>query len=254
MVISPEIRNLLELKADFYNARDFIETDPISVPHMFTRKEDIEIAGFLTAIISWGQRKTIIKNAQHLMSLMDQAPYDFIIQATDREISGLSNFQHRTFNGLDCIYFIHSLRNIYARYGGLENAFSLSMNNNVFSRIIHFRKAFFELESMPRTGKHIADPARGSSAKRINMFLRWMVRRDQNGVDFGIWEEVKPVDLYCPLDIHSGKVARKIGLLNRKQDGWKSVEELTAALRLLDPNDPVKYDFALFGMGVFEKF
>jgi uncharacterized protein (TIGR02757 family) len=254
MVISPEIREWLELKAAYYNRPEFIESDPISIPHRFSLKEDIEIAGFLTAMISWGQRKTIINNAYKLIQMMGLAPYDYIIHAGDREIGALSGFKHRTFNGEDCIFFMHSLKNIYHKYGGLEKAFNLSESTDVYTRIIHFRRAFFGMESLPRTGKHIADPSRGASAKRINMFLRWMVRKDGHGVDFGIWDSIPMKDLMCPLDTHSGTVARKLGLLHRKQNDWKAVEELTDKLRLLDPHDPVRYDFALFGMGVFEKF
>lgn len=254
MGIPKEIHELLEVKSSFYNRPLFIETDPISIPHLFKTKEDIEISGFLTAIIAWGQRKTIISNARKMIRMMDHEPYRFIMSASDRELSQLASFQHRTFNGLDCIYFLTSLKNIYARYGGLEGAFSLPGKEDIYSRMIRFRELFFEMDSLPRTGKHVADPSRGASAKRLNMFLRWMVRKDDRGVDFGIWDSIPQHLLMCPLDVHSGSVARKLGLLQRKQDDWKAVEELTSVLRLLDPSDPVKYDFALFGMGVFEKF
>jgi uncharacterized protein (TIGR02757 family) len=254
MTISPEIRDLLEAKTSFYNRQEFIESDPISIPHMFNRKEDIEIAGFLTAIISWGQRKTIINNAKKLMNMMDYDPHDFISNANDQEIAALSIFQHRTFNGMDCIYFIRSLKYIYCRRNGLESVFTEQGGTDIFRCIVHFRKVFFDLDGLTRTRKHLADPSKGASAKRINMFLRWMVRKDDHGVDFGLWKSIRPEDLYCPLDIHSGGVARKLGLLSRKQNDWKAVEELTSSLRSMDRNDPVKYDFALFGMGVFEKF
>jgi uncharacterized protein (TIGR02757 family) len=254
MIISKDIRDLLEAKSSFYNRPEFIETDPISIPRRFTKKEDIEISGFLTAIISWGQRKTIIGNATRLMEMMDNEPHGFLMNASEREMAQFATFKHRTFNGLDCIYFLTSLKNIYGYYGGLEKVFNLSGKEDIYSRIIRFREVFFKLGSLPRTGKHIADPSRGASAKRLNMFLRWMVRKDDRGVDFGIWDSIPQHTLMCPLDIHSGTVARKLELLYRKQNDWKAAEELTSNLRLLDPSDPVKYDFALFGMGVFEKF
>jgi uncharacterized protein (TIGR02757 family) len=254
MVISPEVHALLDAKASFYNRKEFINSDPISIPHLFTRKEDIEIAGFLTATISWGQRKTIINKAKRLMQMMELKPHDFILNSTQKDWYRFNTFTHRTFNGLDCQYFIQSLQNIYKHHGGLENVFSHDENLDTYHSILRFREVFFETEYLPRTGKHVADPSRGASAKRINMFLRWMVRKDDRGVDFGIWNSIKPQDLCCPLDVHSGRVARKLGLLERKQNDWKTVIELTEALHELDPSDPVKYDFALFGMGVFEKF
>ena len=253
MMIRPDIRDLLEARADFYNRPEFIESDPISVPHLFTKKEDIEISGFLTAILSWGQRQTIIHHARELVGRMDLKPYDFLMNASEKEIGSFGSFQHRTFNGLDCIYFLTSLKNIYENHGGLEKSFSSTGQDDIFSRIVGFRKVFFEMGSLARSHKHIADPSRGASAKRLNMFLRWMVRKDGRGVDFGIWDSIPQAMLMCPLDVHSGTVARRLGLLHRRQDDWKAVQELTSALRQLDPADPVKYDFALFGMGVFEK-
>lgn len=249
-----QIKDLLEQKYQVYCRSDFIKEDPISIPHLFNRMEDIEIAGFLTATISWGQRKTIIQSANHLMKLMDYSPYEFIIQAGENDIKPLEKYKHRTFSGTDCVFFIHSLRNIYLNYGGLENAFKRTGYDDIKSSIMKFREIFFSIPYPARTAKHIANPAAGASAKRINMFLRWMVRKDDRGVDFGIWNMVSPSRLYCPLDIHTGNVARKLGLVNRKQDDWKSLEELMSHLRVFDPEDPVKYDFALFGLGIFEKF
>ncbi len=253
MELSQEIIELLESRYRKYNNPDFIELDPVSIPHSYARKEDIEISGFLTAIISWGQRVTILNNSRKLLEMMDNSPYEFISGFAPSDLKPFMTFTHRTFNGDDCIYFLTSLQNIYKNYGGLEDLFLFS-KNNIAPVISYFKSTFFELDHLPRTKKHIADPLKGSTAKRINMFLRWMVRRDDHGVDFGIWKKVSPSDLHCPLDIHSGTVARKLGILKRKQDDWKAVEELTGVLKQLDPRDPVKYDFALFGLGIFEKF
>jgi uncharacterized protein (TIGR02757 family) len=254
MKISQEIIDLLEIKSTYYNNNGFIESDPISVPHGFSKKEDIEISGFLTAVLSWGQRRTIIRNANQLMSLMGFEPYDFIMNSDEIDWKAFGDFRHRTFNGIDCQYFIKSIRNIYQYHGGLESAFGKAGDANVIHRIIGFRDAFFELPGQARTKKHLSNPATGASAKRINMYLRWMVRKDDRGVDFGIWHNISPSGLYCPLDVHSGNVARKLGLLERKQNDWKAVTELTAALRTIDPVDPVRFDFALFGLGAHEKF
>lgn len=250
-----ELHDFLESKYRQYNHLSFIGTDPISVPHHFKRKEDIEIAAFLTSAIAWGQRTTIIKNANRLIELMDNSPYDFLMNYSPRTIhaTAIDLFVHRTFNGTDCRYFFQSLKNIYTKHKGIESAFAIK-NSNVKDAIARFRKIFFSLEHPSRTGKHIANPSMGASAKRINMFLRWMVRKDVNGVDFGLWKNLSPSLLMCPLDIHSGNVARKLGLLKRKQNDWQAVEELTNSLRMFDASDPVKYDFALFGLGVFEGF
>ncbi len=247
-----EIVDLLEEKYDQYNRKSFIESDPISIPHLFSTKEDIEISGFLTATISWGQRVTIIKNANQLMQLMDFAPYDFVLNHNNKELNRLLSFKHRTFNVVDLFFFITSLKNIYLNHEGLESVFSANQNDMQKS-IHHFRTVFFEIEHPTRTTKHVSDSNNNSSAKRINMFLRWMVRNDNRGVDFGIWNTIKPSALMCPLDVHSGNVARKIGLLNRTQNDWKAVEELTHTLRKIDKLDPIKYDFSLFGLGVFDK-
>lgn len=250
-----DLKSFLDEKSDFYNHPGFIEEDPISIPHQFTIKEDIEIAGFLTATIAWGNRKSIIKNANRLIELMDFTPYEFIMGFEESDLKIFSSFVHRTFNGLDCMYFLQSLSNIYRNYGGLEALFSEAVKNDerVKESIINFRKVFFELPHLHRTEKHVANILSNASAKRLNMFLRWMVRNDNRGVDFGIWNKIRPADLYCPLDIHTGNVSRKLGLLSRKANDWKSVEELTNVLRKMDADDPIKYDFALFGLGVYEK-
>ncbi|HEY6159978.1 MAG TPA: TIGR02757 family protein [Bacteroidia bacterium] len=246
-----ELKEFLEEKYERYNRVSFIESDPVSIPHLFRKKEDIEISGFLAATIAWGQRPTIIKNATKLVQWMDMSPHDFILNAGEKDLAPFKKFVHRTFNGSDCIFFLHSLKNIYAKRGGMENAFQ---GCDAKEAIIKFRQAFFSVKHLSRTLKHVSNPGSGSSAKRLNMFLRWMVRKDKRSVDFGIWNNLKPAQLFCPLDVHSGNVARKLGLLTRKQNDWKAVEELTVSLREFDPADPVKYDFALFGLGVFEKF
>jgi len=245
----------LEQKASFYNNLGFISADPISIPHQYRRKEDIEISGFLAATLAWGQRITIINKGRELMQRMDDSPYDFISAASVKEIESLSTFVHRTFQGIDCIFFIQTLRRIYSTHSGLENIFTTgySRHQNIKEAIVYFRRVFLDSEHLDRSRKHIADPQSGSAAKRINMFLRWMVRKDNNGVDFGIWNKIKTKDLLCPLDLHSGKIARSLGILSRNYDDWQAVEELTANLCTFDPNDPVKYDFALFGTGINEK-
>ncbi|MFA5419538.1 MAG: TIGR02757 family protein [Bacteroidales bacterium] len=256
-VIPEALKEFLNFKAEYYNHVRFIPSDPISIPHLFTRKEDIEISGFFSAIIAWGQRPTIIKNATKLVEWMDYSPFDFILNFNESDLKPFSKFVHRTFNGEDCDFFLWSLKNIYQNYQTLENAFTIGFSEseiNVKQAIILFRKRFFEIESPARTQKQIANPSKNSSSKRINMFLRWMVRKDKNGVDFGIWNKIQPSQLVCPLDVHVANVSRKIGLLSRKMNDWKAAEELTEILKTFDRNDPVKYDFALFGLGVFEKF
>lgn len=252
IMLSTDIKELLEEKVGQYNNPKFIESDPIQIPHQYKLKEDIEIAAFLTATISWGNRKMIIKNAQQLMELMGNSPYDYVMESKPSETV---NFVHRTFNATDLQYFITGLRNIYSNHQGLEAVFNrYAETESIQSSIHHFKNIFFELEHPKRTQKHVSDPYKGSAAKRINMFLRWMVRHDNTGVDFGIWNSISPSILSCPLDVHSGNVARKLGLLTRKQNDAKALKELDAQLREMDPYDPVKYDFALFGLGVFEKF
>ena len=249
-----ELKDFLDEKVALYNRPDFIESDPIQIPHRFSLKEDIEIAGFLSATIAWGNRKMIISNASKMMDLMGNSPFDFVMSHSPEQLERFDNFAHRTFNATDFKTFIKGLRHIYTNHNGLEAIFVKVENNSVQKNISDFKKLFFEIEHEIRTQKHISDPLNNSAAKRINMFLRWMVRNDTTGVDFGIWKNVSPAYLSCPLDVHSGNVARKLGLLTRKQNDAKAVLELDTNLRILDSNDPTKYDFALFGLGVFEGF
>lgn len=250
-----ELKDFLDEKVLQYNTLDFIESDPVQIPHLFTLKEDIEIAGFLSATIAWGNRKMIIKNSHRMMELMGNAPYDFVMSHTETDLEKLESFVHRTFNGHDFIGFIVALQNIYKNHGGLEIVFGRHQEADSMQKSIsEFKKIFFEIPHLVRTQKHISDPLNNSAAKRINMYLRWMCRQDNKGVDLGIWKSIAPAKLSCPLDVHSGNVARKLGLLSRKQNDAKALLELDTKLRKLDPNDPVKYDFALFGLGVFESF
>lgn len=251
-----QLKRLLDQKAAFYNSARFIASDPISIPHLFSKKEDTEIAGFLAGTIAWGQRPTIISNAKKLMEWMDFSPHEFIMNFAEKDLKPFQTFSHRTFNGQDCEYFLWALKNLYQTYADMESAFTkdfLPTEKNTKTAIISFRNRFLSWQAPERTKKHVADPAKNSSAKRLNMFLRWMVRKDESGVDFGIWKNIRPSQLVCPLDTHSGRVARKLGLLTRKANDWQAAEELTDQLRLFDPEDPVKYDYALFGAGIFEK-
>ena len=250
-----ELKEFLDEKVIQYNNPKFIESDPIQIPHQYSLKEDIEIAGFLTSTIAWGNRKMIIRNAHRMMDLMGNSPFDFIQNHQENDLLGIENFVHRTFNSEDFKFFIRSLKNIYAQHDGLEGIFSRNSTQNSTQKAIHdFKQIFFEIPHPQRTTKHVSDPLNNSAAKRINMFIRWMVRNDRKGVDFGIWKNIFPSALSCPLDVHSGNVARKLGLLTRKQNDAKALKELDASLRKMDARDPVKYDFALFGLGVFEKF
>ena len=254
-MIETELKDFLDEKVNEFNSPEFIATDPIQVPHQFCKKEDIEIAGFLTATIAWGNRVMINKNSQRLVELLDLDPYQFIINHSEDELTKLDEFVHRTFNGIDLRFFVKSLKNIYQNHGGMEAIFNKYQTEDSVQPAIHeFKKVFFEIEHESRTMKHVSDPQKGSSAKRINMWLRWMCRQDNKGVDFGIWKSISPSKLSCPLDVHSGRTAREFGLLKRKQNDAKSLFELDNNLRILDPNDPVKYDFALFGLGAIEKF
>ncbi len=247
------LKEFLDHQVEKFNSSDFISDDPISIPHRFLKKQDIEIAGFLTATLAWGNRKSILSSAGRLMGTMNNAPYDFIVNAKPADFKPFLKFVHRTFNGDDCLYFLSALQNIYREYSSLEPLFYFMNPNGAAHGIHQFREAFLQTEHLKRSEKHLADPLAGSAAKRINMFLRWMVRNDDRGVDFGLWKTISPANLICPLDVHSGNVARRLGLLSRQQNDWKAAEELTALLRLMDPADPVKYDFALFGLGATGK-
>lgn len=249
------LKAFLEEKAVQYNGPEFLETDPVQIPHRFTLKQDIEIAGFLTATIAWGNRRIIIRNSERIVALMDEAPYDFILNHQPKDRKRFDDFVHRTFNGADLRYFATSLQDLYRKEASLERLFMARPGESrLQAAITRFRSRFFEGYHPIRTQKHVSDPSKGSAAKRLNMFLRWMVRQDNSGVDFGIWPAISPSQLSCPLDVHSGNVARKLGLLHRRQNDAKALVELDQALRELDPKDPVKFDYALFGLGVFEGF
>lgn len=271
-----DIRAFLEAKVHQYNQPNFIPNDPVSIPHLFTQKQDIEIMGLWAAVLAWGQRVTIINKCHELISLMDGAPYDFIMNHEESDLKKLLYFKHRTFNDTDTLYFISFFRHHYSNYDSLEDAFSSepvvilsdsegssardtetksSITHLVENALNYFRDYFFSFPDYPhRTKKHISSPAQGSTCKRLNMFLRWMVRKDDRGVDFGIWNKIKPGDLIMPCDLHVDRVARKLGLITRKQTDWQTAVELTERLREFDPGDPVKYDFALFGLGIEEHF
>ncbi|NIJ52020.1 TIGR02757 family protein [Dyadobacter arcticus] len=246
--------DLLEEKAEQYNKPEFIPFDPIGIPHRFSRKQDIEIMGFWAAILAWGQRKTIINKCLELSALMDNAPHDFVLNHQENDLKRLLHFKHRTFNTTDTLYFIHFFQQYYRKHDSLEHAFSAHLepdDETIENALIGFHDLFSDSEHFPtRTRKHIASPMRKSSCKRLNMFLRWMVRKDNKGVDFGIWNKIKPSQLVCPCDVHVDRVARLLGLIKRPVTDWQTAKELTASLRLINPNDPVKYDFALFGLGI----
>ena len=244
------LADLLETKYQQYNQPNFIPNDPISIPHQFSVKQDIEITGFIAAILAWGQRKTIINKCTDLFNRMDNAPHDFVLHHQEHDLKRLTNFKHRTFNDTDLLYFVAFFKWYYTHHESLEDAF-LSQNASQYHNLVTFHDLFCSLDDFPsRTRKHIASPARNSSCKRLNMFLRWMVRHDDRGVDFGIWQRLSPSQLICPCDVHVERVGRKLGLIQRKQTDWQMALELTENLRQFDPNDPVKYDFALFGLGV----
>ncbi|MDO3642928.1 TIGR02757 family protein [Mucilaginibacter sp. L3T2-6] len=251
-----DIKAFLDSKATQYNRPDFIKNDPISIPHLFTKKQDIEIMGFWAAVLAWGQRVTIINKCKELISLMDGAPYDFIMNHEEPDLKKLLKFKHRTFNDIDTLYFIAFFRYHYQRHNTLEDAFIPANGGySPFRGLGGFRDYFFSLPDYPhRTKKHISSPSQKSTCKRLNMFLRWMVRKDDCGVDFGIWNKISPSELIMPCDLHVDRVARKLKLITRKQTDWQTAVELTERLREFDPNDPVKYDFALFGLGIEEKF
>ncbi|MBO7522397.1 MAG: TIGR02757 family protein [Bacteroidales bacterium] len=250
-----ELKDFLDEKVAQYDTISFIDTDPISIPHRYSKKEDIEISGFLTATIAWGNRKMILKNANRMMEILDDTPYDFVMNHTEGDLNRIKGVIHRTFNHIDLLYFIKVLKHIYLEEGGLEGIFNRYQTTDSLQPAIHeLNRIFFCLQHEKRTERHVSDPYKGSAAKRINMFLRWMVRSDGKGVDFGIWKKIPSSILSIPLDVHSGNVSRKLGLLTRKQSDAKAVEELDSKLRLFDKDDPVKYDYALFGLGVFENF
>lgn len=275
-----DIKNFLDAKVERYNQPGFIENDPICIPHLFTKKQDIEISGFFAAILAWGQRKTIINKCKELLNRMDYAPHDFVLNHSDNDLKRLLNFKHRTFNDTDLLYFIDFFKSHYSQFDSLEmafvpkqnlflndylstdvssekmdlsseNCFVQKMNFTIEQALNYFRSYFFSLDDYPhRTKKHISSPLQKSTCKRLNMFLRWMVRQDKNGVDFGIWEILKPKDLICPCDVHVDRVGRYLNLIHRKQTDWLTAIELTNNLKTFDASDPVKYDFALFGLGV----
>ena len=256
--MNQRIKDFLDEKVGLYNRPNFIELDPISIPHRFTKKQDIEIAGFFAAILAWGQRKTILNKCNELLLCMDNTPHDFMLNHTEGDLKAVLGFKHRTFNEVDALYFIHFLSWFYRHQDSLEKAFLIGNTgaiDSMESMLIQFQRHFFSLEDAPsRTKKHISSPATRSACKRINMYLRWMVRQDEQGVDFGIWKQISPAQLICPCDLHVDRVGRKLGLITRKQTDWGTAVELTQVLRSFDPLDPVKYDFALFGLGVEEKF
>jgi uncharacterized protein (TIGR02757 family) len=256
MDLTEDIKLFLDQKVIEFNHSTFIETDPIQIPALFTTKENIEIAGFLSATLAWGQRPTIIRNSLKLITLMNNDPIEFLLNTPEDEWDIFRDFKHRTFNSADCIYFLKSLKNIYQNHGGLEQVFTDGFRNEktIFSSLVHFRKVFFELEHEHRTEKHVSNVEKGAAAKRLNMYLRWMIRSDKTGVDFGLWKQIPASAIMLPLDVHTGNVARKLGLLTRTPNDWRAVEEITSRLREFDAEDPIKYDFALFGLGVFEKF
>ncbi len=249
-----ELKLFLDEKVDQFNRPGFIENDPISVPHMYTLKQDIEIAGLFAATLAWGQRVTIIRKCTELFEMMDNDPYRFVLYHKDRDLKPLLNFKHRTFNATDTLYFVESLRNLYSKYDSLEAAFQTDPGDETIeSGLIRFQQLFFSMEDFPRrTAKHVSSPERKSTCKRLVMYLRWMVRSDNRGVDFGLWKNIKPAQLICPCDVHVDRVARRLKLIKRKQTDWQTALELTANLRRFDPADPVKYDFALFGLGIDE--
>jgi uncharacterized protein (TIGR02757 family) len=256
--MAPQLKDFLDQKVAEYNQPGFIKDDPISIPHLFSRPQDIEIAGFFAAIFAWGNRTIIINKSRELMALMDNDPFRFITQHSDTDLKRMLHFKHRTFNTTDLLYFIHFLRHHYSAHASLESAFSRGMgadDEDTGPALTGFYRYFVSLEETPpRTRKHIASPEKNSTCKRLSMFLRWMVRSDQAGVDFGLWKAISPAQLVCPIDVHVARVARRFNLLQRNAIDWQAATELTAHLRRLDPADPVKYDFALFGLGAVEKF
>lgn len=252
-----EKKDYLEGLVYRFNRPEFIPADPISIPRQFSRREDIEISGLLAAMLAWGQRKTILQKMQDLLCRMDKAPFDFVVNHEAVDLKRLEGFVHRTFNDTDLLYVISFLKQVYRRNSSLEKAFFSQEEtgyNAVFHGLVRFRAQFMDCDDFPgRTGKHVSTPENGSACKRLNMFLRWMVRKDNAGVDFGLWKSIKPAQLICPCDVHVERQARKLGLVSRPKADWSMAVELTENLRLLDSEDPVRYDFALFGLGVSER-
>lgn len=260
MIIETDLKNFLDQKVILFNNPSFIKEDPVSIPHLFSKKQDIEIAGFFAAIFAWGLRKTIINKCKLLLHLMDNDPYNFCLHHNENDLKKLEKFCHRTFNDTDLLYFVYFLKFHYSHHKSLESAFfnkeTLQQNHFVIETSLnYFYHYFFSMEDVPqRTKKHIASPQKKSTCKRLNMYLRWMVRNDNKGVDFGIWKKISPAQLICPVDVHVARVARHFNLLKRKPVDWLAAVEITEALKRFDASDPVKYDFALFGLGVLEKF
>ena len=250
------LKEFLDSKVELYNQGEFIALDPISIPHQYTKRQDIEIAGFFAATLAWGQRITVINKCKELLQMMDNAPHQFLLQHKLSDLKPFENFKHRTFNSTDALYFIESLATYYRTHESLEDAFvGVETDSTIESGLIDFHKQFFSLPDYPsRTIKHVSTPARKSACKRLNMYLRWMVRQDDKGVDFGIWKKINPAQLICPCDVHVERVARKLKLIRKKGMNWQTALEITSNLRKLDPIDPVKYDFALFGLGIMERF
>jgi uncharacterized protein (TIGR02757 family) len=249
-----ELKDFLDEKVEKYNVPDFIKNDPIQIPHQFSLKQDIEIAGLFAALLAWGQRVTIIRKCKELLQYMDNDPYNFILNHKAKDLRRFESFKHRTFNPTDTLYFIEALKSIYTSNSTLEDAFAISPSDlSIENALISFHKRFFSLDNYPhRTKKHVPTPERKSTCKRISMYLRWMVRSDNRGVDFGLWKKISSSQLVCPCDLHVDRVARKLKLIKRSQTDWQTALELTGNLRKLDPADPVRYDFALFGLGIEE--
>jgi uncharacterized protein (TIGR02757 family) len=254
VVRTDRLFEFLEAKVRQYNQPGFIAADPISIPHRFNRLQDIEISAFWAAMLAWGQRQTILNKCDDLLARMDHAPYDFVRNHQEIDRRRFLDFKHRTFNATDTLYFLEFFQQYYRQHDSLETAFSRYLKPDdptVERALVGFHETFFGLpDAPPRTRKHVATPARKSSCKRLNMFLRWMVRRDDAGVDFGLWNTIRPAQLVCPCDVHVERVARHLGLIQRRPTDWLTALELTESLRKFDSTDPVKYDFALFGLGV----
>ncbi len=251
------LKKLLDGKVALYNRPSFIEKDPVCIPHSFSKKQDIEISGLFVALLAWGNRTTIINNCRKLMQWMGNEPYDFILHHKETDLKPFVHFAHRTFNATDLLYFIEFLQHHYRQYDSLEDAFvpgKRYKEDTVEQALVYFHHYFFSIEHPERTRKHIATPERNSACKRLNMYLRWMVRKDKHGVDFGIWKKIKPNQLVCPLDVHVARVAERLGLLDNIKSNWGNALHLTAQLKELNPGDPTVYDYALFGLGMAERF